>query len=867
MSDERRDLEIRIFERQRKNGACRVEIVGPNDRRATGLFRSPLSEQEVSAAIDQLDRGRLDDESARRDGRALFDALIRDDIRSVYDASGGSDDELIGVRLIVDDLEAGRIPWELLFDPGIDAPLVSRRRFVRGFSTSSAARSITAEPPLRILVAQSSPIGADKLQSEPEIEDILEAIRSVPTDRMIGEALDHASESSLVNRLREHANAEPSSPIHAIHWIGHGGIHPETGEPVLLFEDESQGMDLVDGARLRRMLGGFDIRVVFVNACSSAAVPAITAPRDRGPSPGPPSGSAFVTTSGIAEELLRSGIPAVIGMQTRVFDDRARRFARDFYQSIADGSEVDQAILDARRFIRNGPDGAATDIGIPVCYLRSGSTRLLNPIPAELKGRQRPVLLDRANAWFDRWGTLGRIAKWASVGIASIFLGFAVVAGTNAIGEALKPPPVLAGEFNVIVSEFDGMDSAGRPVENATAQGVSSNLYEELKRELSGMSGLPRIEMFGPSDVGRIGGTSGDERARAAEKLAAERNANLVIYGSLGADGRSIQPTFYVTPSLIQGAQELTGAFRLGSPVKSDADSAYVPIDLRRRLQERTTGITAFVAGLTWLALKQYPKSQADFQIAVDSAGWPNSDGKEVVYLFRGTAAAASGDLDLAESSYARSVELNGEYGRALYGLGLVDVMRAGRCESGKANADRLHDAHDRFEAALQAADQPILANVPAKAHLGLGVVDVCLSQAGIEDAWLDAEQELQAVIDDFNGGNSDIQDIAAEAHGQLALARMPTVEDPDPAAEFGAAAVEYAAAANLSKRPDRRAVFYDSLGWTYKQLGQTADAAAAFDRAIEFAQDPASLEKFRSDRASVGQASTSPGMPASVSP
>ena len=103
------------------------------------------------------------------------------------------------------------------------------------------------------------------------------------------------------------------------------------------------------------------------------------------------------------------------------------------------------------------------------------------------------------------------------------------------------------------------------------------------------------------------------------------------------------------------------------------------------------------------------------------------------------------------------------------------------------------------------AKDQPPLSNVPAKAHFGIGRVDVCLSQALLEGSWADADRELSIVIDEFESGNHGTKDLAAEAHAERAVVRLPAASDPDPPAAYAEAEAEYRAAIDLRPIPIAR--------------------------------------------------------------
>lgn len=129
MNHERRDLEIRIHRRARKNARCRVEIRGPGDRHAEGRFRSPFTQSELLEALAARDQGQIDTETARGFGAALFDALIREDVKAIYEASRGVNAGQTNLRLIVDDPETAGIPWELMVDPATD--VIGAGRLIR----------------------------------------------------------------------------------------------------------------------------------------------------------------------------------------------------------------------------------------------------------------------------------------------------------------------------------------------------------------------------------------------------------------------------------------------------------------------------------------------------------------------------------------------------------------------------------------------------------------------------------------------------------------------------------------------------------------------------------------------------------------
>ena len=77
---------------------------------------------------------------------------------------------------------------------------------------------------------------------------------------------------------------------------------------------------------------------------------------------------------GVAQALVRQGIPAVIAMQFEISDPAALVFSQSFYQAIADGLPVDVATVEARRAMF--ADGNEVEWATPVLYLRSPDGRV-----------------------------------------------------------------------------------------------------------------------------------------------------------------------------------------------------------------------------------------------------------------------------------------------------------------------------------------------------------------------------------------------------------------------------------------------------------------------------------------------------------
>ena len=132
MDDERSVLTIRVQSADAPGESSRVEISGPGGQFAHGAFVIPFTAEQLSAAVESLDRGDLGSDSAQVFGVQLFDALFAD-TRVRQDTQSLSAFPEIVIRLHVDDPAVSAVPWELMVDPALGGALALRAPFVRAY--------------------------------------------------------------------------------------------------------------------------------------------------------------------------------------------------------------------------------------------------------------------------------------------------------------------------------------------------------------------------------------------------------------------------------------------------------------------------------------------------------------------------------------------------------------------------------------------------------------------------------------------------------------------------------------------------------------------------------------------------------------
>jgi hypothetical protein len=283
-------------------------------------------------------------------GGQLFQAAFSGAVRNFLDrslAAAESKDAGLRIRLRLPP-ELANIPWEYLYDRE-SAGFVSlspETALVRYVEMPRPVRPFPISPPLRILAMISAPTDVPELQGDDEWDKLNTALNNLTDQGMV--QVDRLGAGTLAALQRPLRQRE----YHVLHFIGHGVYDEDAQDGALALEGEDGRMRLVTGRDLGVMLKGHrSLRLVVLNACEGAR-----SARDD------PFG-------GVAQALVRQGIPAVIAMQFEISDPAALVFSQSFYQAIADGRPVDLAMVEAR--IAMFAAGHEVEWATPVLYLRS----------------------------------------------------------------------------------------------------------------------------------------------------------------------------------------------------------------------------------------------------------------------------------------------------------------------------------------------------------------------------------------------------------------------------------------------------------------------------------------------------------------
>jgi tetratricopeptide (TPR) repeat protein len=489
----------------------------------------------------------------------------------------------------------------------------------------------------------------------------------------------------------------------------------------------------VPAEQVAELLDGTSVNMVFLNACASA----------REGEPDRP----FYPFRGVAQACVNLGIRAALAMQVEILDSTAAKFAREFYASLADGEEVEKAILDARQLVGKAD---AADWAVPVLYSRVLEGSILAP---ELTRPPRSLW-----DWIQKlWKCITKnpvvVVLFGLVSALALMLGlFVDIQESRQPGGLLHSlwpaptatptplPPMSEVAFNIAVAPFTTLDATGLMTVTQESLTLSNWLSRVLAEERRRLPATQAFEIRGPEGVKAIFGEDRDARDSNAELIAAHHNATMLIYGvvTISEEGHWVEPAFYVSHTSFGYGSELAGSERLGQKVifTLPLDDPATLQGVNVRLNARAQALQRLVRGLIDLYFGYYVESEEALKQAILVEHWPPEEGHEVVHLLIGTVRLYRYDQDddptqlaPAFDAFSQAARLNPDYARSYLGLGAVALQHATSVKP--ADRGKLIEAQRWYSDALRAADKPLSAYVPVKVAFGLGELHLIGAKAG----------------------------------------------------------------------------------------------------------------------------------------
>lgn len=317
-------------------------------------------DRKVKALLDGEQGAKpLSDADLQAFGGYLFQVLMPDQVRRLYDAARSRERGnlfLIFTSMIpwVFDL-----PWELARDPERGTFLATEDvHFIRNVLTPTPVQKMDPASRLRMLVVTAEPRDLATLSSDEESAKLRHALTHLQNDGLIEfDVLEHATAHDM-------HRAVVTGDYDVLHFIGHGFWDDETGESGLMMEDERGLASALGGRALREILAGRGLRLVFLNACDTGRGRRVA-------------GEHIMSFAGVAQDLFGRGVPNVIANQFPVGDRAAVAFARAIYDYLAHGKTIAQAAREARIAANFEKGGENLDWAVPVVYARDPEDRLV----------------------------------------------------------------------------------------------------------------------------------------------------------------------------------------------------------------------------------------------------------------------------------------------------------------------------------------------------------------------------------------------------------------------------------------------------------------------------------------------------------
>ena len=394
--------------------------------------------------------------------------------------------------------------------------------------------------------------------------------------------------------------------------------------------------------------------------------------------------------------------------------------------------------------------------------------------------------------------------------VGFVMLGVLILGVGIGLYFGLRPqhPTQMAGDFRIAVAGFAEKGQTGK---SDLGMQLAEDVYLRLSENFSDVDLGVVVTVWGPSQVGMIGGRNRQERADAAAQLAEKINADIVIYGSVDTSEMwwEVAPEFYVAAHNFYQAEEIVGQYEIGHPFRVIGDQGPATrLEINNHLATRTGVLFRITMGLVHFQLQQYETALETFDTALMLTGAEDKGVRQVLYLWLGNAAGRMFDLDAAETYHQQAIELDPDYARPYVGLAGVYYLRALQpfqesLDPVDIYAMWLHTAIDTYRQALQAEHQPPLSDIETKVHFGLGQCYTMLVYSGNELYFDAAIAEFKAVIAAYNDGtNPRVRELAAEAHARLGLIYR-LVGDSDRACEG-----YLTAASLLHDNPERQQLY-----------------------------------------------------------
>lgn len=309
-------------------------------------------EEKLGQLMERFEIDGLEKNDVELLGRYLFDCLLGKKIwEKVIAETAKREVKVVELALSwgAEEYDLHRLSWEAMHDGsdflGVHPDLVVA--VVRLVKDAKQDRTDPHPAPAKVLFAIGADLNDPDIRPGAEVIGLLRGVErdGFPIDSLI---VDKVTISSLGEACRRF------NP-HIVHFVSHGKINEESGSgEIKLQRDEADESGWFTAAKLLDALrmGDAPPSTVVLTGCESAA--------------------AGEHMDSLAAELVKGGIPTVIGMAGKVADPVCRLFSRKFGIALSNGERLVEAMTHGRRAgLMQQRHGAADDFAwaLPSIYL------------------------------------------------------------------------------------------------------------------------------------------------------------------------------------------------------------------------------------------------------------------------------------------------------------------------------------------------------------------------------------------------------------------------------------------------------------------------------------------------------------------
>jgi len=388
---------LNLLFRARGDGTYELQVRESwSGRTVSGSFIPPYTTKQLNALQKKLGNLESTDQELRDIGYRLFLALCGAETPGIKRSEASEQSVQAVLRGVIQRTlrrrgtvaltlgfgpgcdEFVRYPWELLYNG--DHFLI-----VSGIFTLSRAlmrpdmpggSELPVHPPFRVLYIGSSPRDCAPLETERSYEAMEQALMPlVETGQVFLDRLEPPTFDQLVRYFNLYGGAgllddsDTTIPCYVIHFDGHGAygrlcpeedcetinqpdarkcrdcgtslsrVKPQT---YLCFCDDRGMNRFIDTQSLRDLFLSSDLRLAVFSACETATVVAKEhAPRHHQ--------QQVALDATLATALVTAQVPAVVAMPFSLQDDLSPTFMFHFYEAVAEGRTLEEALSRARQ--------------------------------------------------------------------------------------------------------------------------------------------------------------------------------------------------------------------------------------------------------------------------------------------------------------------------------------------------------------------------------------------------------------------------------------------------------------------------------------------------------------------------------------